>query len=193
MSSRSASRTFWMTLCFATWAAIRPKASRRSLLSSSSPICASGSRVSRAVARSTSVSGSVTASTTVLISNNSISPISGLNLASMRFWPKVRRAAESIALSSASMITLRSMPFSLLTCSITRLRSGCMLVPLVQRCAPFFLPPGTGKGCSAVALTTSSHEIHTSPTSPSPSLIPISPTSSCVPTNTRRPCCALRV
>src|SRR5215510_10653679 len=43
--------------------------------------------------------------------------------------PKVFFAAESIASSSAFTMIWRSMPFSLLTCSITRFRSGCIRAP----------------------------------------------------------------
>src|SRR5437667_50599 len=41
-------------------------------------------------------------------------------------WPKVFLAADSIASSSALTMMSRSMPFSLLTCSMTRFRSGSM-------------------------------------------------------------------
>src|SRR5262245_11347707 len=127
MMSRSASRTRWMMFCLAAWAAMRPNFSAGSLASNSSPTSASGSSFCRASARVTWFSGSSTCSTTVLISNSSTSPSSVLNFASMFFsGPKVFFAADSIASSSAFTMIWRSIPFSLLTCSMTRVKSGCM-------------------------------------------------------------------
>src|SRR3989304_6885821 len=127
MISRSASRTRWTIFCLAAWAAMRPNRLESSLQSSSSPIWASGSRVSRASSRVTSVAASWIVSTTVLASKSSTSPISGLNCASiLRWWPKVFFAAEIMEFSNALIRIDLSMPFSLLTCSMTRLRSCCI-------------------------------------------------------------------
>src|SRR5581483_889303 len=127
MMSRSASRTRWMMFCFAAWAAMRPNLSAGSCARSSSPICASGSSFARASASVTWFSGSSTVSTTVFTSNSSTAPSSVLYCASIRFsWPNIFLAAESIASSSAFTMIWRSIPFSLLTCSMTRFRSGCI-------------------------------------------------------------------
>src|SRR3972149_10865242 len=127
MISRSASRTRWTMFCLAAWAAMRPNRLESSLLSSSSPNSASGSRFSLASLKVISVAGSATVSTTVLASKSSTSPISGLNCASiLRWWPKVFFAAEIMAFSKALIRIDLSMPFSLLTCSMTRLRSCCI-------------------------------------------------------------------
>src|SRR6185503_7999590 len=130
MLSRSASRTRWMMFCLAACAAMRPNFSAGSLASSSSPTSASGSRLRRASPSRTSFSASSMTATTFLISNSSTSPTSGLNLASMFLSaPNVRLAADSMACSRASTMIWRSMPFSLLTCSMTRLRSGSISPP----------------------------------------------------------------
>src|ERR1044071_3384937 len=65
--------------------------------------------------------------TTVFASNSSTSPISGLNCASiLRRWPNFFFAADTMAFSRALTRIVLSMPFSLLTCSITLFRSCCI-------------------------------------------------------------------
>src|SRR5205823_1578707 len=147
MMSRSASRTRWMMFCFAAWAAIRPNFSGGSLASSWSPTSASGSSSRRASSSVTWFSGSSIFSTTVLISKSSTSPTSGLNLASMFFsCPKVFLAAESMASSRAWTMMSRLIPFSLLTCSMTRFRSGNIRPPVPSSGVR---PPG---GASEIVL-----------------------------------------
>src|SRR5581483_280709 len=71
--------------------------------------------------------------TTVLASNSSTSPISGLNCASiLRWWPNFFFAADTMAFSRALTRIDLSMPFSLLTCSMTLFRSCCIFgTPIV--------------------------------------------------------------
>src|SRR4030095_14223485 len=119
--------TRWTMFCLAACAAMRPNMLESNLQSSSSPSSASGSRVSLSSGNVISVAWSCTVSTTVLASKSSTSPISGLNCASiLRWWPKVFFAAEIIAFSKALIRIVLSMPFSLLTCSMTRFRSCCI-------------------------------------------------------------------
>src|SRR5208337_5000068 len=127
---RSASRICWMRFCLAACAAIRPIVAVSSLIRISSPTSASGSYFARASATSASAAAFATFSTTVFISNSSISPSSGLNRDSiLRSGPNVRRAAECIISSTALITIVLSMPFSLETCSITRFRSTCIPPP----------------------------------------------------------------
>src|SRR5208337_2288889 len=127
---RSASRICWMRFCLAACAAMRPIVAVSSLIKISSPTSASGSYFARASATSASAAALATFSTTVLISNSSISPSSGLNRDSiLRSGPNVRRAAECIISSTALITIVLSMPFSLETCSITRFRSTCIPPP----------------------------------------------------------------
>src|SRR6266404_3815104 len=84
--------------------------------------------------------------TTVFASNSSTSPISGLNCASiLRRWPNFFFAAETIAFSKALMRIVLSIPFSLLTCSITLFRSCCifgtpvvLVIRLLDQCKRYF-------------------------------------------------------
>ena len=103
----------------------------------SSPTSASGSYL--ACDSSSEISAGVAGcSTTILISNSSISPSSGLKRDSIvRSGPNVRLAAECI-ISSTALITIPlSIPFSLDTCSMTRFRSSCISPPRARPCARY--------------------------------------------------------
>ena len=147
MRSRSASRTRWSRTCLAVCAAMRPNDCACFMSSNSSPSCASGSRFCRASVSAISSSELATTSTTVRILNSSTSPISGLYCASMRISPPMTfLAADNIAFSTACTTIVRSMPFSLLTCSMTRANS-CCIRHLGSAC--FSRPIGsTAKSCS---------------------------------------------
>ena len=165
MISRSTSRTRCTIFCLAAWAAIRPNTAASIFMSSSSPSSTSGSSVSRASSRSISMSGSATSSTTTLASKSSISPMSGLYCASkVRSAPNVFLAADTMADSMASTSISLSIPFSLVTCSMTRLRSCCILFPRHQ---------GDAHSYSTLALTMRPNGMNTSrpsctSTTPSP-------------------------
>src|SRR5206468_1192440 len=82
------------------------------------------------LSRVISVAGSLTVSTTVQILKSSTSPTSGLYFASRRnSCPTTLRAADCMAFSTAAMTIALSIPRSLLTCSMTRVSSGCIVPP----------------------------------------------------------------